>query len=164
MNLRELAREALSECDGDRDKAIARLTNMILRVPALARAVAESAASAEIRYLALKDCSKTFKTSDDHVSPESLSRVGGRIAQSLLDYRLSTSKRLANATLNDLRDEISIHYRNMVGNRIKFRWLSAVAEQLPDERKKVSDVLSESDLIQLREKALRLEKTRGETK
>ena len=88
-------------------------------------------------------------------SPEASRRAAAAalaaVGSALLDFPLPHGGRLRHATRGDVRRAAAFYSRQAGDMRAKATWLSRIAKRLDDDDRPVGDVLTEADVMRLRE-------------
>lgn len=154
-SLRLLAREALSEADGDWSDAAARLRARIERDPALRDALLatliDGATWALIRGAAHETRSAYTRPASEASTANAQDRIRHLARVSLYEWPLPGGQKLGDASREELTGAADFYAQLAERNGARGSWLRAIAEKVRGE-KVVRDCVTEKQLETLRSK------------
>ena len=155
LSLRALARETLSDADGDRHKAlpalVARLKAHKQLYSQVVDKLVERACLDELGNV-VRDGRSTIWSGGGASATEASERVAALARSNLLNFALPNGKRLANASRAECMEYGDGYLKQGKTMCHLGRWLRLIGQSVPDG-KVVHKVLSEERLNELREEA-----------
>lgn len=155
LTLGELAREALAGVDGDTEKATDILTKRLMKDRPLLRSVIHGAIRDAVSYrteLAMRENRRRILHAVSSPPPapgrDSVISLAAGIRESLLDMPLAGGLRLRDATREQVSDQANRYAALAKDTGHKARWLSLIAQSVPDG-KVVGDVMNDERAAEL---------------
>lgn len=153
----QLARECLSKCDDNWERAARMLRKRVEKNPEAKEYLFDKAANQlcwyEIRHQARIDRTQMMSSKPGSDSSLGLERIAETHERELLKFTLRGGLWLGDARQDDLDGEIEFHGKLARTIGIKERWLRLIRDALPNNRKTVSSVFTNEKLEVLHEEA-----------
>lgn len=148
--LGDIARDCLKEASGDTRKAIAAMTEVLMKNrPLLQELIAPivlSVAQAKVRQANIDARRHIIDRSPD--GRRRMLALAGGLKVAMLDFPLSGGLLLRDATRQEVSDQAAMYEKSGSDMLRKSRWLMAIAQSIPDQ-KKVEDVITEERVVEL---------------
>lgn len=158
LTLSQLAREVLTEADGDTETASEALTNRLLEDRSLlqsviSQAVADAVAY-RVRYSMRSERAWIVRqatrppAAPSHGSKDDVIALAKGLAASLLDMPLARGVRLRDATREQVQEQADMYAAQASDMGHKARWLNLIAQAIPADST-VGDVLTDARATEL---------------
>lgn len=158
MTLYDLAAEVMDDADGNLDRATERMVASLQADPRLFRDLVMPVLLTLCRN-ACRDVQRRLRGDIvAAVRPDTMQGYEAAEAadrRALLEFPLPSGIKIAEATKADLADAIGFYYRQARDMMRKRQWFVLLQDRLPDEHKRVGDVLTERELEALYREASR---------
>lgn len=160
LTIPDTARDALDAADGDVVRATEIMHGRVLRDPTLYRPLMDPLVKTACYQAIRSQCKQTRRalwTTEQPTAENQRGRVialAGATMNTLLDFPLPGGMRLADAHRDDVTAAAEFYRKQSKDMGGKAKWLQLIAQHIP-AKKKVSQVMTDARLAELREEAIR---------
>lgn len=160
LTIPSTAREALEATGGDVVRATELMVARVMKDPTLYRPLMDPLVKSACYDAIARQCHQERRAIWHAKQPDPAAQRGGVVAlaggtaNTLMDFPLPGGLRLADARRDDVTAAAEFYGKQSKDMGTKSKWLQLIAQHIP-AKKKVSQVLNDARLAELREEAIR---------